>query len=182
MLIRNIACNITRLRNSMNMSQKELAEALYVTHQAVSKWENGKSIPSIAVMVLLTKLFEVPVDTLLSNPEDKANFKTILSNYERTYCMTSLLNGELDVDIMEVLYLLSKEERELILISIINKEYEVDILEFWPLLNLKERLILLRGLIRNKDSETIFCLRGMLRKSELSMINKNMKEKMYEYK
>lgn len=181
MLIRNIACNITRLRNTKNMSQKELAEAVYVTHQAVSKWEKGKSIPSIEIMILLTELFEVPIDSLLSAPKDKASFETILNNYERTYCITALTNGDLDVDITDVFYLLNKDEREIIIVSIIKKNHEIDVLEFWPLLSIKERSIFLRGLIRANDKDTISSLRGMLRSNELSMLNNKIKEKTYEY-
>ena len=50
---------IILLRKQKDMNQKDLAEKLFVTHQAVSKWENGRSLPSIDVLYTLTKIFDV---------------------------------------------------------------------------------------------------------------------------
>ena len=44
--LKKIGSKISKQRKQMGLTQTELANALYVTHQAVSKWENGKSIPS----------------------------------------------------------------------------------------------------------------------------------------
>ena len=68
-----IGHKITEHRKRLNLTQKELAETLYVTHQSVSKWEKGKSIPSIEILFEMTKLFEISIDYLLDDSiiEDK---------------------------------------------------------------------------------------------------------------
>lgn len=60
---------IAQLRQERNMSQAELAEKLYVTRQAVSRWENGDTTPSIDMVKLLAFVFEIPVSCLLEMPE-----------------------------------------------------------------------------------------------------------------
>jgi len=59
--IKNIGQFIKTLRTEKKLSQKALAEKLYVTRQAVSSWENGNSIPDIDKMELLSKIFEVSI-------------------------------------------------------------------------------------------------------------------------
>ena len=56
---------IKKLRKDNNLTQDELAKKLGVTYQAVSKWENGKSIPDIAVLKTISELFNVNIDELL---------------------------------------------------------------------------------------------------------------------
>ena len=60
----NIGANIARLRREHNMKQDELAEMLGVTPQAVSKWENGASMPDIALLPKLANIFGVTIDDL----------------------------------------------------------------------------------------------------------------------
>ena len=60
----NIGANIARLRREHNMKQDELAEMLDVTPQAVSKWENGASMPDIALLPKLANIFGVTIDDL----------------------------------------------------------------------------------------------------------------------
>ena len=59
---------ILKLRNKKGLSQDELAEKVYVTRQAVSRWENGETIPSTETLKLLSKLFDVSINTLLGSP------------------------------------------------------------------------------------------------------------------
>ena len=56
---------IKKLRKDNNLTQDELAKKLGVTYQAVSKWENGKSIPDIAILKTISGLFNVNIDELL---------------------------------------------------------------------------------------------------------------------
>ena len=57
--------NIAALRKARNLTQTQLAEALYVSHQAVSKWEKGKSVPDAEMLMAITRYFGVTVDQLL---------------------------------------------------------------------------------------------------------------------
>ena len=59
---------ILELRTKKGLSQDELAEKLYVTRQAVSRWENGETIPNTETLKLLSKFFDVSINTLLGTP------------------------------------------------------------------------------------------------------------------
>lgn len=59
---------IFNLRTTKNMSQDELAEKVMVTRQAVSRWENGETIPNTETLKLLSKEFNVSINTLLGQP------------------------------------------------------------------------------------------------------------------
>lgn len=56
---------IHRLRTDRGMSQEELAEALGVSRQSVSKWENGASVPDLDKLVGMSRLFGVTLDQLV---------------------------------------------------------------------------------------------------------------------
>lgn len=56
------------LRTQNGLSQDELAEKLFVTRQAVSRWENGETVPNTDTLKLLSKLFGVSINTLLGAP------------------------------------------------------------------------------------------------------------------
>ena len=59
---------IVDLRTKSGMSQEELAEKVFVTRQAVSRWENGETTPGTDTLKLLSKLFDVSINTLLGSP------------------------------------------------------------------------------------------------------------------
>ena len=59
---------ILQLRNRENLSQEELAEKLFVTRQAVSRWENGETLPNTETLKRLSALFDVSINTLLGSP------------------------------------------------------------------------------------------------------------------
>lgn len=59
---------IFELRTKRGMSQDELAEKLFVTRQAVSRWENGETTPNTETLKLLSSLFDVSINTLLGSP------------------------------------------------------------------------------------------------------------------
>lgn len=59
---------IYELRTKNRMSQDELAERVFVTRQAVSRWENGETVPNTETLKLLSELFNVSINTLLGSP------------------------------------------------------------------------------------------------------------------
>ena len=61
---------ILELRTKKGLSQDELAERLFVTRQAVSRWENGETIPNTEALKLLSKFFNVSINTLLGSPRE----------------------------------------------------------------------------------------------------------------
>lgn len=59
---------IFELRTKNGLSQDSLAEKLCVTRQAVSRWETGETIPNTETLKLLSRLFDVSINTLLGSP------------------------------------------------------------------------------------------------------------------
>ena len=57
------------LRERNNLTQEELAKKVPVTREAVSKWETGRRIPDIETLIILSKIFNVPIESLLSGGE-----------------------------------------------------------------------------------------------------------------
>lgn len=65
---------IYKLREQSHLSQKQLAEMIPISRQAVSNWENGRTIPSSDTLIILSKIFNVSVDELLAGgPTEKEN-------------------------------------------------------------------------------------------------------------
>ena len=86
---------IQKLRNENKWTQEQLAEKLYVSRTAVSKWESGKGYPNIDSLKDIAKLFNKTIDELLSSEEiiDIAK-KENTSNIKRT---NNLIYGLLDI-------------------------------------------------------------------------------------
>lgn len=101
-----------QLRKKHNMSQLELAEALDVSRQAISKWEMGTAVPTIENMLLISKLFGVSVDYLINDemtsefdaPVVKATAAYYKLNYKvmlvRTIIISVIVVGAIAVGIM----------------------------------------------------------------------------------
>ncbi len=64
-----IADRIQSLRKSKGMSQEELADAVGVSRQAVSKWESEQATPDLDKVVIMSEVFEVTTDYLLKGIE-----------------------------------------------------------------------------------------------------------------
>ena len=60
---------IYHLRTQQGLSQNQLAEKVFVTRQAVSRWETGKTTPNTETLKLLSQLFSVSIHTLLGAPQ-----------------------------------------------------------------------------------------------------------------
>ncbi len=102
---------ILELRSRMGLSQDELAEKVYVTRQAVSRWENGETTPNIETLKLLSKLFDVSINTLLGTPrqlkcqccgmplEDSIISKEKDGVFNEEYCKWCYSNGDFTLDV-----------------------------------------------------------------------------------
>lgn len=60
---------LQELRKNRGLTQEELAETLYVSRTAISKWESGRGMPSIESLKAISKFFAVTLDDLLSSEE-----------------------------------------------------------------------------------------------------------------
>ena len=59
---------LVSLRTRRQMTQQELAEKMFVTRQAVSRWETGETMPGADMLLQLSRLFGISVNTLLGSP------------------------------------------------------------------------------------------------------------------
>ena len=86
---------LQKLRKSKGLTQEELAEALFVSRTAVSKWESGRGYPSIDSLKEISRFFSVSVDELICPDE----IITAAQNEKKEFVgrYTSLLCGVLDV-------------------------------------------------------------------------------------
>ena len=62
---------IKKIRLENNLTQKQLADLLGVTYQAVSKWENGKNIPDIELLKEISEKFNLNIDEILNGEKEK---------------------------------------------------------------------------------------------------------------
>ena len=78
---------LKELRNSRGLTQEEMAEALFVSRTAISKWESGRGYPSIDSLKEISGFFSVTIDELLSGErllsiaekENKSNMQNLCS-------------------------------------------------------------------------------------------------------
>ena len=63
---------IVELRKEKGFTQQELADRLFVSNKAVSKWERGQSLPDISLLTPLSQLLEVTVAELLRGSRETA--------------------------------------------------------------------------------------------------------------
>jgi len=69
----SLADNIYQFRTEQNMSQLDLADALEVSRQSVSKWETGAAVPELDKLIKLSDLFGVSLDALVGRPSPEAD-------------------------------------------------------------------------------------------------------------
>lgn len=99
------------LRTKNGLSQEELAEKVFVTRQAVSRWETGETTPNIDTLKLLSKLFNVSINTLLGSPrklickccgmplDDHTTSHETDGGFNEEYCKWCYSDGEYTLDI-----------------------------------------------------------------------------------
>ncbi len=86
---------LQELRKNMTMTQEELAEALYVSRTAISKWESGRGYPSIDSLKEISRFFGVTIDELICADE----MVSMAENEKREYIhrYVSLICSILDI-------------------------------------------------------------------------------------
>ena len=106
---------ILSLRAKNGLSQDELAEKVFVTRQAVSRWENGETVPNPDTLKLLSALFDVSINTLLGAPrklicqccgmplEDSLLSREPDGSFNEDYCKWCYTGGKFTYGSMEQL-------------------------------------------------------------------------------
>jgi len=74
-MMEQIGTKIQTLRRNKNLTQAQLAEALSVSAQSVSKWENGLSSPDISLLPMIARFFSITMDDLFNYRLDALNYK-----------------------------------------------------------------------------------------------------------
>ena len=97
---------LLKLRTEKGLSQEELAEKVMVTRQAVSRWETGETTPNVETLKLLSRLFDVSINTLLGSPrqlycqccgmplDDTTLSKDPNGDFNEEYCKWCYHDGE----------------------------------------------------------------------------------------
>lgn len=98
---------LKNIREQNSLTQDEMAEKLFVTRQAVSRWETGETTPNIESLKLISKTFGVSVNTLLGVPrkltcqmcgmplDDDGNIsREPDGEFNESYCKWCYTNGE----------------------------------------------------------------------------------------
>lgn len=75
---------IISLRKEKNITQEELARALYVDRSVISKWESSKYLPNPEMLVNLSNFFDVSVNELLLGERENKNNKNIINEMPAT--------------------------------------------------------------------------------------------------
>ncbi len=86
---------LQELRKSRSMTQEELAEALFVSRTAISKWESGRGYPSIDSLKEISRFFSVTIDDLICSDEMITVAENDKKEFVRKY--VSLICNALDV-------------------------------------------------------------------------------------
>ena len=94
---------IQELRKQKGLTQEELAEKLYVSRTAISKWESGRGYPNIESLKAIAKFFSVTVDELLSTDEVLTIVEEDNKRKEKHFC--DLMFGLFDLCISMLLFL-----------------------------------------------------------------------------
>jgi len=153
---------ILELRNKAGLSQDELAERVYVTRQAVSRWENGETTPNTETLKRLSALFDVSINTLLGSPrqmvchccgmtlDDSTTSKEIDGIFNEEYCKWCYHDGEFTLDFWKRYAELGGEEK--------FEEFKKQLMEEFNALNLEglpkvESLNVLSGRFINLEYE-----------------------------
>lgn len=97
---------LRNLREKYNLTQEQMAERLHVTRQAVSRWENGETQPNTDTLKLLSREFNLSINTLLGSPrqlvcqccgmplmEDELISREPDGSYNEEYCRWCYADG-----------------------------------------------------------------------------------------
>ncbi|NMA06020.1 MAG: helix-turn-helix transcriptional regulator [Acholeplasmataceae bacterium] len=144
--LRSVGRKIQSLRVEHKLTQDELAEKLFVTRQALSKWENGQSAPTIDNILLLSRLFNVTFEEILClNEKTEFDKKDLFKNHDRYLIINKIISGELVVKLEDVFYQFSPLERMTLLKKVKDGTLKTDITELSSKLTTSELKFLLGG-------------------------------------
>ena len=124
-------------RKLNNMSQESLSDKLFVSRQALSKWELGLSFPSIDKLIYLSNILNVSIDELLKN-DLKIDTSDIFKGHSREFILNEILSNRLIIDLKTEFNKFTPSERMLILKAIKENKIKYNIDDLLSLLTKSE--------------------------------------------
>ena len=94
---------LQKLRKEQNLTQEELAEKLFVSRTAISKWESGRGYPGIDSLKVIAKYFHITIDELIGNEEIISLAEQDINENKKKH--TALICGVLDCFVALLLFL-----------------------------------------------------------------------------
>lgn len=136
---------IYTLRKENSLTQDDLALKLMVTRQVISKWELGNSLPSIDLIIEISKLFNTPIEEILCLNDDlkvEVDESNIFKGHNRKYILDKIIDGSIKVNLIDTFYQFSPLERILVINAIKEGKLKVNINEFSTRLTQAEKRLL----------------------------------------
>lgn len=153
-----IGMRIQQARKQKGFTQSELADKLYVSAQAVSKWENDQASPDITMLSSLSEILGVTIDYLINGKKES---ETVLKvdekkNIEDMIFKVKILDGETKVNVNLPLVLLTIVKDLDSLVSVDNESVSNTIkgIDFNKLIELAERGVIGK-LVEIEDEGTL---------------------------
>lgn len=106
---------LINLREKYHLTQDEMAEKLFITRQAISRWEKGETVPNNETLKLISKEFNISINTLLGSPqklvcqccgmplEDEFISRETDSSFNEDYCKWCYIDGKIVYNSLEEL-------------------------------------------------------------------------------
>lgn len=137
-----VGMRLAEHRKRLGLSQEELADKLHVTRQALSKWENGTSVPSIDTLSEISRIFSVSFEEILGLFDKEmldVDENDIFKGHDRSFIISKIVSGEIKVRLHDVFYQMSPAERMYILKHIKEGALTANKKELWVKLTPSEQ-------------------------------------------
>lgn len=117
----NFAEKLKELRKQKGISQEQLAEKIYVSRQAITKWESGNGIPDIENLLSISALFNESLDSLLSEEKSLISKHEFLYESRTEYDLDSPKKIDLKIGIAHEVIIEKTKDEKIQLIAASNK-------------------------------------------------------------
>jgi len=170
-----IGNKLSELRLKNAYTQDQLADMLFLSHQAISKWERGVTLPSIDNMCSLMELYAVSLEELLclGSITDTSDLDKLLQEHDHQFLIHEVLHDKVEgIHLQDMIHKLSREERLFALYLLIENHQEISEM-LWPRLSLEERQMIIHKYIEGKVQLNQVVLFKMMTANELNKIKES---------
>ena len=117
----NFAEKLKELRKQNGISQEQLAEKIYVSRQAITKWESGNGIPDIENLIAISNLFNESLDSLLSEEKSLISKHEFLYESRTEYDLDSPKKIDLKIGVAHEVIIEKTKNEKILVIATSNK-------------------------------------------------------------